>query len=164
MSGTGKSTLIRELAVRGYKAIDADTAEWSEWVPLPRGADPVGASMEPASIWRSQDWVWREDRIARLLSTEDADVLFVAGTAPNQGKFRTQFDHIVLLSAPVSVLMERLATRTTNSYGKQPDELARVLEHVQTVEPLLRRAASAEVDTSAPIDRVLETILDIVRS
>jgi hypothetical protein len=70
----------------------------------------------------------------------------------------------VLLSAPVSVLVERLATRTTNSYGKHPDELARVLEHVQTVEPLLRRAASAEVDTSAPIDRVLETILDIVRS
>ncbi len=115
-------------------------------------------------MWRTQDWVWREDRIRRLLSTEDADVLFVAGTAPNQGKFHPQFNHIVLLSAPVSVLVERLATRTTNSYGKHPAELARILDHVETVEPLLRRAASAEVDTSPLIDQVLDSILDIART
>ena len=32
MSGTGKSTLTSKLAARGYKAIDADADEWSEWV------------------------------------------------------------------------------------------------------------------------------------
>jgi energy-coupling factor transporter ATP-binding protein EcfA2 len=29
MSGTGKSSVIRELAGLGYKAIDADSDEWS---------------------------------------------------------------------------------------------------------------------------------------
>jgi hypothetical protein len=97
-----------------------------------------------------------------LLSTEDADVLFVSGCKSNQGKFHSQFDHVVLLSAPVSLLMERLATRTTNPYGKHPDELARILGHVHTVEPMLRRTASLEVDTSAPIEQVIETILGLV--
>jgi adenylylsulfate kinase-like enzyme len=32
MSGTGKSTLIGELAARGYKAVDADCDEFSEWL------------------------------------------------------------------------------------------------------------------------------------
>src|SRR5688572_21911250 len=136
MSGTGKSTLICELGARGYKAVDVDAEEWSEWVSVPGDADPVRAG---------QDWVWREDRVHHLLLTEDADVLFVSGCASNQGKFRAQFDHVVLLSAPARVLVERLASRTTNSYGKQPEELARVLRLQQTVEPLLRRAASLEV-------------------
>jgi shikimate kinase len=155
MSGTGKSTLIRELAARGYKAIDTDSDEWSEWVN-DAGDERAGLTAEP-------DWVWREDRIQRLLSTEDADVLFVSGCKSNQGKFYPQFDHVVLLSAPAPLLIERLATRTTNPYGKHPDELARILQHLETVEPRLRRTASLEVDTSAPVDRVVETILGLVR-
>jgi shikimate kinase len=147
MSGTGKSTVVAELAARGYKAVDTDYGNWHEWV------DVAG---EP-------DWVWREDRIERLLSTEDADVLFVSGTVSNQGKFYRQFDHVVLLSAPTPVIVERLATRTNNPYGKDPDELARVLGHIETVEPLLRRRATLEVDTSAPLDQIVETILRLVR-
>jgi shikimate kinase len=163
MSGTGKSTLVNALAARGYKAIDLDTDEWSEWVPVAGEADLFDPTAPPDSVWRNQDWVWREDRVQRLLSTDDADLLFVSGTASNQGKFHARFDHIVLLSAPANVLIERLSTRTNNPYGKHPDDLARVLEHLRTVEPLLRRAASVEIDTSAPVNRVLETILDIIQ-
>jgi hypothetical protein len=78
------------------------------------------------------------------------------------GPFLPQFDHIVLLSAPAGVVAERLATRTTNDYGKQPDEVARVLDQQYTVEPLLRRAAGHEIDTSAPLDQVVATVLQLV--
>ena len=152
MSGTGKSTLIRAFAARGYKAVDTDSDEWCEWVDVPAAAVRAGVTAGP-------DWVWREDRLRRLLATEDGAVLFVSGCKSNQGKFRAQFDHVVLLSAPLPVLLERLATRTTNAYGKRPDELARVLEHVRTVEPLLRGSATLEVDTSAPLEQVVATIL-----
>lgn len=155
MSGTGKSTLIRQLAVRGYKAVDTDTNEWSEWVTVGGDSGRSGLVEEP-------DWVWREDRIQRLLSSDDADALFISGCKSNQGKFYPRFDHVVLLSAPVPVLLERLATRTTNPYGKHPDERARVLEHVREVEPLLRRTCSLEVDTRAPMEQVVETILRLV--
>lgn len=108
--------------------------------------------------------MWREDRIQELLSSDDAEVLFLSGCSPNQGKFYPQFDHIVLLTAPAAVLVARLATRTTNSYGKHPDEVARVLALQQTVEPLLRRGAGVEVDTSAPLDQVVATVLRLVQS
>jgi shikimate kinase len=146
MSGTGKSTVIAELAARGYKAVDTDYGDWHEW----------------AAVAGERDWVWREDRIRQLLAAEDANVLFVSGTSANQGKFYAQFDHVVLLSAPVPLLLERLATRTTNPYGKHPEELARILKDVRTVEPMLRRTCSLEVDTSAPIERVIEIILSLV--
>ena len=64
MSGTGKSSVVRELAARGFKAVDTDDG-WSE--PLPDGRQR-----------------WREDAIQALPATEDADVLFVAGCEENR--------------------------------------------------------------------------------
>ena len=154
MSGTGKSTVIEELAARGYKAVDSDYGGLSELVSVPVD--------EPTGLDPGQDWVWRDDRIQDLLSTEDADVLFLSGCAPNQGTFYPQFDHIVLLTAPAHVIVERLATRTTNPYGKRPEEVARVLGLLHTIEPLLRRGAGHVVDTSVPLDQVVATVLRIV--
>jgi shikimate kinase len=156
MSGSGKSTVINELAARGYKAVDSDDHGLSEWVAV--------ALEEPTGLGPGQDWIWQEDRIQELLSSDDAEVLFLSGCSPNQGKFYRQFDHIVLLTAPPAVLVARLATRTTNPYGKHPDEVARVLALQQTVEPLLRRGAGVAVDTSAPLDQVVATVLRLVQS
>ena len=142
MSATGKSSVVRELAARGYKAVDTDDG-WSE--PLRDG--------------RQQ---WREDAIEELLATEDADVLFVAGCEENQARFQPRFDHIVLLSAPVETMLERLATRSDNSYGKDPDERQRVLDDLETVEPLLRRVADHEVRTTVPLEDVVATVLRLV--
>jgi shikimate kinase len=151
MSGTGKSTVIKELAARGYKAVDTDEDGLSELVSVPDD--------EPTGLEAGQDWVWREDRIQRLLSDADAGVLFLGGCAPNQGRFYPQLDHVILLTAPAEVIVARLAARTTNPYGKRPEEVARVLMLQQTVEPLLRRGAGHVIDTSAPLDRVVAEVL-----
>ncbi len=156
MSGTGKSSVIAELAARGYKAVDADSPEYSEWVEVTGDTSALGSPE-----WGAKDWMWREDRMQELLSTEDADLLFVSGCAANMGKFLPQFDHVVLLSAPAEVIVERLATRTTNAYGKRPEEVARTLELMETIEPRLRRVAGHEIDASAPLDEVIATILRI---
>ena len=159
MSGTGKSTIIGELAARGYKAVDADCDEFSEWVEVSSDSSTIGSPVEA-----DRDWVWREDRIHALLSTEDTEVMYLGGCAENMGKFLPQFDHVVLLSAPAEVLIERLRTRTTNPYGKQPDEVARVVELVEQVEPLLRRAAGYEIDTRAPLEEVVATFLRLAQA
>ena len=145
MSGTGKSSLLDELAARGYRIADTDYGDYYETV--------------------SGERLWREDRIDALLSSAPAElpgVLFVQGTTRNQVRFYPRFDHIVLLSAPAEVLAERLATRTTNPYGKDPDELSETLEYLQTVEPLLRAAATLEVVTTVPVARVADIVLEHV--
>jgi hypothetical protein len=64
-----------------------------------------------------------------------------------------------LLSVPVEVLVERLASRTTNSFGRAPSELARVLDDLQAVEPLLRKAATHEIRATAPLGDVVAEVL-----
>jgi dephospho-CoA kinase len=155
MSGTGKSTVIEALAARDYQAVDTDYHGLSELVNV---HDDDLTTLTPG-----QDWLWREDRIQQLLSTDDVELLFLSGCAPNQGSFYPLFDHIILLTAPAPVIAARLSTRTNNPYGKQPHELARVLHLQQTIEPLLKPAADLKIDTDIPIDQVVATILRHVR-
>ena len=140
MSGTGKSTVIERMATRGYKAQDVDQPGWS-----------LTAS--------DGDWIWNEERVHALLNTEDADVLFVSGCAENQVRFHPQFDLIILLSAPAEVIIERLNTRTNNHYGKDPAEQADVLHYLETIEPRLRQVVGHEIDTTVPLDAVVEEIV-----
>jgi len=139
MSGTGKSSVIEELAARGYKAVDTDDG-WCE--PLPDGRQR-----------------WREDAIEQLLATEDTGVLFVAGCEENQVRFHPRFDAIILLSAPAEILARRLASRAGNPYGKTPEELRRVFDDLRAVEPLLRQAADHEIRTTMPLSDVVTAVL-----
>jgi len=106
---------------------------------------------------------WDVDRIRELLGTEDADVLFVVGSDDAQVNFYRDFDHIVLLSAPREVMVERLASRTNNPFGKASWELTKILADLEMFEPLIRWEATYEIDTSKPIDDVVDEILSLVR-
>ena len=85
--------------------------------------------------------------------------MIVSGTTRNQVVFYPLFDHIVLLSAPSEVLVERLRTRTSNPYGRDPAQIAETLEYLETVEPLLREAATLEVVTTVPVGQVADMVV-----
>jgi hypothetical protein len=143
MSGTGKSTALAELERRGFRVVDTDDPPWSEW------SDEDGG------------YVWREDLVGDLLA-EDADpTLYVSGTVSNQGRFYGRFDAVVLLSAPADVLLPRLERRTTNDYGKRAEERELILEHIATVEPLLRAGCTHEIDATQPVATVVAQLAEI---
>src|SRR5579871_628591 len=96
MSGTGKSAALAELARRGHRVVDTDYGGYSEEVPTAHGG---------------VEQLWREGRIEELLDEAGEDVLFVAGTVANQGRFYPRFAAVVLLTAPADVILERVASR-----------------------------------------------------
>jgi shikimate kinase len=151
MSGTGKSAVVQELAARGYQAHDLDTPEWSEWID----ADPSDV-LTPS---QGKDWVWREDRVRALLSAPGDGKLFVSGCAENMRQFFALIDVVILLSAPVATLMERLAARPAGSYGDTAEERGKVAELVATIEPLLRKSANWEIDTRRPVHATVDEVL-----
>jgi shikimate kinase len=139
MSGAGKSTLLDEMSRRGYPVIDTDYDGWT----LP-------------------DLTWDESRMAALLA-ERAEVV-VSGTVPNQGRFYDRFDHVVLLSAPLDVLLDRVARRTNNPYGRTAEHRAQIERYVVDVEPLLRRGATVELDGRRPVGDLADIVERLVTS
>lgn len=137
MSGAGKSSLLAELGRRGYLAVDTDYDGWTR-----------------------PDGLWDERRMTELLSFR-IDVV-VSGTVENQVDFYDRFEHVVLLSAPVEVLVERVATRTNNRYGGSPEQQDEIRRYVAEVEPLLRSGATAELDGRRPVAELADAISALV--
>lgn len=137
MSGVGKSSVLRILGERGYTVVDTDYGDW-----------------------KTANGLWDDGRMSTLLS--DHDDVVVSGTVENQGAFYDRFDHVVLLAAPLPIIVERISTRTTNSYGRSPTEIAEIIDNVHAVEPLLRSTATIELDATEPLLDVVaqvETLL-----
>ena len=85
-----------------------------------------------------------------------------SGTVENQGRFHDRFEHVVLLSAPLHVLVERVSRRTNNPYGKAPEQRAEIARYLDAVEPLLRRGATLELDGRRPASELADVIEDLV--
>ena len=150
MSGAGKSAALVELARRGHRVVDTDYGGFSEEVPPSDG--------------REWEQLWREDRIDALLDEHDDGVLFLSGCVANQGKFYPRFDAVVLLSAPADVILERVAARKTNDFGKTDAERDRIMRDLAAFEPLLRATSTAEIDTRAALDAVVDELERIAAS
>ena len=141
ISGVGKSTVLAELARRGYATVDTDDGPWIELI----GGEPL----------------WRETLIEELLNRPRERPLFVQGTVANQGRFYDRFTAIVLLTAPTDVVLDRIAHRTNNPFGKTAQERSRILADIAETEPLLRQSATHEIDTTRPLSEVVDVLAGI---
>lgn len=139
MSGAGKSTLLAAVGRCGYETVDTDYDGWE----LP------GA-------------LWDEPRMGALLA-EHATIA-VSGTAQNQRRFYDRFEHVLYLRVPVDVLLDRVCSRTNNPYGKTPEQQADITRYVADVEPLIRRAATHELDGLLPIPTLCDQVEKLLRS
>jgi len=138
MSGAGKTTLLDELRRRGHRTVDTDHDGWT-----------------------LADGTWDEPRMDRLLASTTQVV--VSGTVDNQGAFYDRFEHVVLLSAPLDVLLERVRTRTTNPYGSTQEHRDEIADYVATVEPVLRRGATLELDGRRPVPDLADAVERLLR-
>lgn len=138
MSGTGKTTLLHELARRGFRTVDTDYDGWT-----------------------LADGSWDATRMTALLD-QHPDVV-VSGTTDNQVDFYDRFGHVVLLSVPLDVAIARVSSRTNNPYGSTAAERAEIARNTEEIEPLLRGSASVELDGRRPVaelaDRVAKLML-----
>jgi shikimate kinase len=125
--------LLAEMARRGYQTTDTDYDGWT----LPDGT-------------------WDEPRMASLLA--DRTAVIVSGTVSNQGLLYDRFDHVVLLSAPLSVLVERVTKRPENPYGRTVEQREEIARYTAEVEPLLRRGATLELDGRRPVSELADAL------
>ena len=151
LSGNGKSSALAELGRRGYRAVDTGDPGWREYREY----------VEPSDELHRGEWLWVEDRMTELLGSDDGRSLFVEGCVRNQSKFYDRFNAVVLLSAPADVILDRVARRTTNNYGKTPLERAMILDDLARVEPLLREGCTHELDASRSLADIVADLTAI---
>lgn len=139
MSGVGKSSVLRCLGERGYSVVDTDYGDW-----------------------KTASGLWDEVLVGALLG--ESSELVVSGTVENQGRFYGRFDHVVLLSAPAEVILERVRVRTSNAYGSTQEDQREILHNLDSVEPVLRATATLELDATRPLLEIVDAIESLLRN
>jgi dephospho-CoA kinase len=151
LPGTGKSSALAELAQRGYRVVDTDDDGWCEYRAYPRQVDELHRG----------EFHWNAARMNALLDSDDGRTLFVAGIVRNQESFYDRFGAVVLLSAPVEVMLDRVSRRTTNTYGQTARDRAEIVADLAEIEPLLRATCTHELDAARPLNEVVSDLIAI---
>ena len=159
-SGTGKSTVCEMLRALGYAAFDADEG-FSRWIDRGTGEVVTDPPCPVPEGWLDQyGWAIIRERVEALVEDSRCRVAFLCGSAENEADVRDLFDLIVCLVIDEGTLRYRLATRTTNSFGRHPEELAAALKWNPRMRAIYERRGATITDASKPVAEVVEQVVD----
>lgn len=160
VSGSGKSSVCEVLKAHGRSAVDADWEGYSQWVHRVTG-EPVVNPPYPVPAGWLDDFAWRvrPEAVESLAARMAFGVGFLCGGFENEVDVWAFFDHVVCLVVDEATLRHRLMGRTTNHFGKHPEELQAALHWRSVVEDQYRERGAAIVDATQPLDVVVDEVM-----
>ena len=162
-AGTGKSEVCQALKMRGYEAYDTDEDGLARWQHNKTGhihpKSSVKAEQRTATFITEHSWnvprVYFED----LINSSGDKPIFICGSLGNENKVRDLFKLVFALYVDEATLKQRLATRTSSDWGKQPHELEQTLRHHQAIYDRHKNLGDLIIDTSKSLNEVIDEIL-----
>lgn len=148
VSGTGKTSVCRELRRRGYHAVNGDT-------DLAYQGDPeTGESTDVASHWHH---IWSVDRARALGADQNERFTFFCGGSRNFAKFLDLFDGVFVLEVDLDTLNRRLDQRPADEFGAQQSERDLIVRLHRTKEDT--PTSGILIDATAPLVEVVDEIV-----
>ena len=160
VSGTGKSTIARNLKALGLNAYDTDRVKGlSAWIERATGK-PRSKDFNSADDWvEKYDWLWNERFLRQLLSTETEDI-FLCGTSSNQENFYGLFNKVFLLEIDDLTLRDRLQNKDReHNFGKRPGELELILGWYKDFQERTKAMGAIIMDARQPVNIIIDHIL-----
>jgi gluconate kinase len=149
VSGTGKTSVCKELRRRGFHAINGDT-------DLAYQGDPQTG--QPTDSVRSH-WhhIWDVDRVRALVADRSARLTFFCGGSRNFSKVQDLFDGVFVLEIDLDTLNRRLDKRPEEEFGACQSERDLIVRLHRTKEDTPTN--SIAIDATAPLAQVVDEIV-----
>jgi broad-specificity NMP kinase len=165
ISGSGKTSVCAALRERGHVAVEADWEGYCHWVDRSTGAVVTDPPYPVPPGWIKRfGWLIDSERLQSLAEASTASIAFVCGHAENAEDVAPLFDRIVCLVIDEDTLRHRLATRTNNAFGKNPDELEVAVHRNAEVVAELQALGAVTIDAVRPLHEVVDDVLAAVAS
>lgn len=162
-AGVGKSTVCEALREQGVAAVDADWDGYNHWFDRRTGEVIVDPPDPVPEGWLDRyGWQIEVAMVESLALDAEDRVVVLCGTVENEVDVWGLFDLVICLVVDDQTLIDRLAARTTNSFGKHAEELAAVLKWNQSAEATYRESGAEIIDADAPLESVVDAILALV--
>ncbi len=148
VSGTGKSTVMRELRRLGYHVVDGDNEIAYQ------GNPETGEKTDTAS---HENHIWDIEKIYKITSEKNHNATFFCGGSRNWPKFICVFDKVFVLDVDAKTLNQRLDNRDDNDWGKSDEERALINHLHKTKEDV---PDGILIDTTKSLK---DTVLEILK-
>ena len=148
VSGTGKTSVCRELDRRGYQAINGDRE-------LAYQGDPETGEATDTALHRHH--IWDVGRVRGLVADEEEPVTFFCGGSRNFSKFIGLFDEVFVLDIDLETLHRRLDQRPQDEWGSKPPERDLIVRLHRTREDI--PGNGVVIDATRSLTEVVDEIL-----
>lgn len=154
-SGTGKTTLMKELQKREIEAHDTD-------VDCIRRSRITGnpLTQEQARVEGGYDWIYPLENLRNLKKASSSRDVFLFGNVDNFQEIKDIADDYIWMDVPLDVLNERLDKRT-KEYGKSDTERGLIL----SVYKEMKSSIDPDVftlDATKPVELIADDLLNHV--
>lgn len=147
-SGTGKSSVCRELRKRGYIAIDGDNE-------LAYQGDPETG--ERTGLPGQGHHIWDVDKVREIAANKEDEVAFFCGGSRNLAQFLDVFDEVFVLDVDTEALKHRLVDRTFDDWGGNDEQKDLILRLHATRGDVPKGTV---IDTARPLSEVVDAIVE----
>ena len=148
VSGTGKTSVCRELKRRGFQAINGDRE-------LAYQGDPETGEGTDTAL--HQHHIWNVGRVRALVADNHVPVTFFCGGSRNFKKFTDLFDEVFVLDIDLETLHRRLDQRPQEEWGSKPSERELIVRLHRTKEDI--PSNGVVIDATRPLLEVVDDIL-----
>ncbi len=167
-SGSGKSTVLKELSKQGFEAHGVDEEGFADWINRETGAiipfPDDESSVDRHEWYKKHNWVLSRERIATLKEQAGASAkpIFLAGLADGDDVVWHLFDTVIYLAVDEATLKHRINTRKDNSFGKTPEEMEVIFKWFRENDGRYQTNGAIIVDASKPPNDVVNEIVSRV--
>jgi broad-specificity NMP kinase len=161
ISGTGKTTLGRNLKEKGFSVIDIDEDRLCHWYNKETG-NVVDYKAELNKDFISKhSWMCDIKKLKDLIDISSNPV-FIIGMPENIDEIISISDKIIILKCSPETFISRILEREDNDFGKDESAQKEILQMYTLFETKMDTLGAIPVDTEDSIDNVVKKVLDIV--
>jgi adenylate kinase family enzyme len=164
VSGTGKTTVAKELQRRGYHVIHGDRELKYRGDPKTGGPleEPLHKSERDKALWQQEHLLWDVDKVKSVITDHSTPISFFCGGSRNFDRFIGLLDGIFVLEVDdLDTLYRRLderVARDSTDWGGKPEEKELLARLHRTKDDVPK--GGVVIDATAPIERVVDEILE----
>jgi len=163
IAGSGKSAVCAALARLGHPAFDIEDVDGLfTMYDKATGRPFVDYDNDDLAKVERGSWICDKEKLKELIDQNSARVTFYCGVASNQDEIWPMFDQVILLRAAPATIRHRLATRTSNDFGRTAEVQDRVLGYQDWWEQKAIKQDALVIDADRPLSEVTAEIITMI--
>lgn len=162
LAGTGKTTVLKELARRSIATVDADfDPAITGWISKETGRLVVPWSAGQTTAPEGSTWGWDRHKVTELAANPPGNPFFFGGNTAGMEVFYPLFDRVFALTADDETIRTRLTSPRDNphGYGKKPEHIAETLAANQYFARQEAGRGAVLIDATLPVASIADQIL-----